>query len=337
MIGLSSVIGRPVLSLATSCIIGSVSDVYFDANCKKAVYFYIQQPLKNESALLPIESASSVSDAVTVGDESALVALGSETYKRGLKNMPVYTQTGALKGTLSDVLFTPAGKVAKLVCGDWEFTPSSISSIGDVILLKNAVKPVANRKKRKALIPRPETDYPVYILDGDRDKSTAMPALSSANPEKTDISAISSESQSGLFSSANAAEQPAQTEIIPQASAQQSDSYSVSEARPAPAVALSADNREPVLSNGAFRMILDGSEAYSYDEDSHTPTRVICDYEFLLGRTLGADLRTYTGELIATEGSAVSDAIVEKARRAGKLVELTLNSVKPAAKKRESL
>ena len=175
MIGLSSVIGRPVLSLATSCIIGSVSDVYFDANCKKAVYFYIQQPLKNESALLPIESASSVSDAVIVGNESALVALGNETYKRGLKNMPVYTQTGALKGTLSDVLFTPAGKVAKLVCGDWEFTPSSISSIGDVILLKNAVKPVANRKKRKALIPRPETDYPVYILDGDRDKSTAIP------------------------------------------------------------------------------------------------------------------------------------------------------------------
>ncbi len=332
MIELSSVIGRPVLSLATSCIIGNVSDVYFDSNCKKAVYFYIQQPLKNDAALLPIESAGSVSDAVIVADESALTAPNGETFKSGLKNMPVYTQTGTLKGTLSDVLFTPAGKVIRLVCGEWEFTPPSISAIGDVILLKNAVKPAANRKKRAARIPKPEFDYPVHILDGNADKTdsagdvpayaqTAQSANEAPLRTKTDATASDAISQTG----------GAQT-----ASAPQSDSYAVSEARPAPAVALSADNREPVLSNGAFRMILDGSDAYSYDEDSHTPTRIICDYEFLLGRTLGADLRTYTGELIATEGSAVSDVIVEKARRAGKLVELTLNSVKPSPKKREN-
>ncbi len=87
--------------------------------------------------------------------------------------------------------------------------------------------------------------------------------------------------------------------------------------------------KEPVLSNGAFEMLLEGSRAYSYDDDARTPTRVICDYEFLLGRTLGADLCTYTGELIAKQNSTVTDAIVDKARRAGKLVELTLNSIKP--------
>ena len=75
-------------------------------------------------------------------------------------------------------------------------------------------------------------------------------------------------------------------------------------------------------------LLLDGTLPATAEPDAHTPTRIICDYEFLLGRTLGADLNTYGGQLIAPKGSEVTAATVEKARYAGKLVELTLNSVK---------
>lgn len=57
-----------------------------------------------------------------------------------------------------------------------------------------------------------------------------------------------------------------------------------------------------------------------------TPPRIIGDYNFLLGRTLSADLLTYSGDLIAPENSFVTIDVVEKARANGKLLDLTLNS-----------
>ena len=302
MIKLSSLIGKPVLCLASSCISGSVADVYFDEYCKKAVYFCIDKMYENGVCLLPVKEAASVSDAVVIADEVPLVSpadVDMTAMRSGLKDMAVYSQSGAFKGDISNVLFTNAGKVQKLVLPEGEFTPQAILSIGEVIILKSAVK--AKRDSKKRTIPRPKQDYPVHILNDEQIGETPAPA------------------------------QPIATQNIKPLSAA-SIAASMVEIPTKPAVALSSDKREPVLSNSAFQIILDGSEAYSYDDDAHTPTRVICDYEFLLGRTLGADLRTYSGELIANEGCVVTDMIVDKARRAGKLVELTLNSVKPTAK-----
>ncbi len=93
--------------------------------------------------------------------------------------------------------------------------------------------------------------------------------------------------------------------------------------------AISFGGGEPLLSQGALNAVLDGSEAPAViNDEAHTPTRIICDYEFLLGRTLGADLKTYAGELLASKGAAITSEIVEVARAHGKLVELTLSSVK---------
>lgn len=85
---------------------------------------------------------------------------------------------------------------------------------------------------------------------------------------------------------------------------------------------------EPAFSEGALNILLAGSPAEYAEEDGHTPTRIISDYAFLLGRTLSADLKTYSGELIAAKDSEVTAPIVEAARRAGKLVELTLSSAR---------
>lgn len=92
--------------------------------------------------------------------------------------------------------------------------------------------------------------------------------------------------------------------------------------------AISLNSGEPAFTQDALNLLLDGTLPATAEPDAHTPTRIICDYEFLLGRTLGADLNTYGGQLIAPKGSEVTAATVEKARYAGKLVELTLNSVR---------
>lgn len=276
---LSAVIGKPVLNIATTCIIGKVTDVYFDENLKKAVYFCIEIFPENKPMLLEYTEAQSILDAVVVADDVKLTSIQDAdvtALRTSVMGMPVYAPNGADKGKIKDIIITLAGKITKLQTTTSEFTPSAIISVGNVILQKGAVK----SKTKKTVIPRPSEERPVYILN-DAKKVLEI--------EKTILDG----------------------------------------SMPIPMPPKQETEKEPVLSNGAFEMLLEGSRAYSYDDDARTPTRVICDYEFLLGRTLGADLCTYTGELIAKQNSTVTDAIVDKARRAGKLVELTLNSIKP--------
>ena len=276
---LSAVIGKPVLNIATTCIIGKVTDVYFDENLKKAVYFCIEIFPENKPMLLEYTEAQSILDAVVVADDVKLTSIQDAdvtALRTSVMGMPVYAPNGADKGKIKDIIITLAGKITKLQTTTSEFTPSAIISVGNVILQKGAVK----SKTKKTVIPRPSEERPVYILN-DAKKVLEI--------EKTILDG----------------------------------------SMPIPMPPKQETEKEPVLSNGAFEMLLEGSRAYSYDDDARTPTRVICDYEFLLGRTLGADLCTYTGELIAKQNGTVTDAIVDKARRAGKLVELTLNSIKP--------
>lgn len=60
--------------------------------------------------------------------------------------------------------------------------------------------------------------------------------------------------------------------------------------------------------------------------EEFTPYRVIADYNFLLGRTLADDLVAYSGETLAKRGERVTTELVERARRHGKLMDLTLSS-----------
>lgn len=293
MTNLSALVGKPVLNISASRIEGFVYDVYFDEYLKTVVYFCITPTAINtvsKTLLLPCSEAQGIADAVVIADSTKLaypLDVDLTSLHNGVLGKEVFLPNGVNKGKIADVLITNANKISKFKTETDEFTPSVIISIGDVLLLKSAVK----QKPRKVTLPRPEKDSPVYILN---DTAQVLEI------EKT------------------LREADANQEAVPAAAVQES-------LKP---ISFGAHSAEPVLSNGAFEVLLDGSQAYSYDEDAHTPTRIICDYEFLLGRTLGADLCTYTGELIAKQGSLVTDIIVEKARRAGKLVELTLNSVK---------
>ena len=318
MTELSAIKQKPVLDISTSCIIGRVSDVYFDEFCKTAVYVCIQTDDSREM-LLPYEEVRYFSDALIIDDCLKLLYpddADTTAVKSAFLSMPVYTPSGVLRGSIEAIFINASGKVVRINIGNDDITPSGIASIGDVIIYKGAFKTKSKPKARKFDIPRPEVDYPVRILNSD---SISDKAVTSG---ETMESKVTIPAAAEIKNAATATAEPVNLSVQTVTAAPP----------PAPVVSLSSDKREPVLSNGAFEILLDGSSAFSYDEDAHTPTRVICDYEFLLGRKLGADLCTYTGELIAKSGSQVTDSIVEKARRAGKLVELTLNSIKPERK-----
>lgn len=304
MTEISTLYLRPVLSIDDCCIIGRIADAYFDKNCKKIVYFALDDISSdyNQPMLLPFSAVRSISDAIVVQNTAELVSrydIDTTSIVSALTGRSVYSSNGMFKGVVCRVKLRGAA-VSRICTEQNEYSPSSFSSIGDVLLLKSD----ATRAVKKQTIPRPKTESTAYILNTESQISSEQPndkAVETA--EKVDA-------------------------VIPQVnpqSIQETESIAI----PAPiatAVSLSADEREPVFTKDALELIA-GASVKTYEEsDGHNPPRIICEYDFLLGRTLVADLRSYINEPLAYKGDVITHAIVERARKCGKLVELTLNS-----------
>ncbi len=297
MFEISSLLEKPVLSRENSCIIGIIKNVYFSKKCSQIEYFIINSYENDTPILLPVSNATSIGDAVIVQSKAALLEYADvdvSILSCDVIGMPVYTQNGILKGHISKVEATKLGRVAKLFTDTEQYSPSAIENVGDVVMLKNSAK----YPKAKALrIPKPKQNAPVFILDNvDTSPNTAK--SESTHPDLQASEPFAVQNASSLTSNG----------VLLQSAPM--------------AIAISPD--APMFTKDAFEAIV--GKGAPVDDDLHTPTRIISDYAFLIGRTLSSDLTTYGGLTIAKEGEPITDEVVEKARRAGKLVDLTLLS-----------
>ncbi|MDR3216526.1 MAG: PRC-barrel domain-containing protein [Clostridiaceae bacterium] len=72
----------------------------------------------------------------------------------------------------------------------------------------------------------------------------------------------------------------------------------------------------------AFR----GSDSITGAADAGVPAKIISDYNFLLGRRILTNIRTREGEILLFKDTVITFALIDKARKSGKLLELILNS-----------
>lgn len=328
MLEISKFISKSALCASDATYIGEVENVYFENTCKKIAYFLIRV-IEDKRELLPFECISSFGDVLTIEDRTCLknpLDIDLTMLDFGVLNKDVYTSFGDFRGRVEKMEFTRAGNVSKIYTNSAQFSPSVISKIGDVILLKSAPK----QQKKKVTIPRPQTDYPVYILDEPsfsqpRKKANAFNAMGDTQsldikqsvPTPFEIQQDSKTSFDGGRTSTSMNNTKSQSANM------SFQNLSVFQSAP-PSVLLSNDDREPMLSSTAFKTLVGETEF----DDEHTPTRIICNFDFLMGRVLSRDLRTFGGDIIAYEGTQVDEKVLQHARRAGKLVELTLNSEK---------
>ena len=289
MLRLSDILHADVICKSDSSLTGKVEDVYFDEFCGKIVYFDISRA--DGRMLLPFSAAASVADAVVTEDSLALTSPGDAdltVLRSALIGRKIYTANGKSRGAVTDVLFFAKGRVASVVADGTAYSPASFRAFGDVLILKDAVG--AKRKTRKPSFPKAEKDYPVSIL------SAAQPSSSGAHAVAEDKSAAAFSVGAGAAAAASPT--------------------------PSASVRAAADDGErPVYVSDAA-----GSIDVVFGEENFTPYRIIADYNFLLGRTLADDLVSYSGETLARRGERVSVETVEKARRHGKLMDLTLSS-----------
>lgn len=296
MVELSSLLFKPVIERDTSNVVGRIKNAYFSQGCTTIAYFVVSSCKQGSDALLPIADVLCFSDAIVVQNDANVRCIDDvdfTLFSNGIIGMEVYTQNGILKGKIQKVEFAKGGKVSKLCTENEQFTPQNVACVGDVILLKSTKQ----GKAKKAVIPRPEKETTVLALKENKKKQ---------------ITDLSDESVPLLQN---------ETEKTVSCSSQVDVDFAPIRLANAPmAIKTTADS--PYFSSNALKML----DAPSTEEDGRTPARIISDYSFLLGRVLSCNLTSYTGAIIAKEGTIVDDALVEKSRRYGKLVDLVLIS-----------
>lgn len=346
MTRLSELIKRPVVCKEDCALLGTVEDAYFDENCRNIVYFVLLDEYRK--LLLPYSAAAAIGDAVMVEDKFALLSpedADCTVLIRNLLGKPVFTGGGKSKGTLQDVLFGAKGRVNALQSDGTAYSPSSFKAFGDVLLLKDVT---VKRKTPKTPFPKAAEDRKVTVLpaevsDAHTDNAiktspvptsvsepaptlapaTDTPSVKSVQSETTTVSKTSETAfayESAPVTpvsapAATASTKSAATVIVPTADKKET---------PAPLDNVSADN--PTDYNPVYPRDAAGEINVLFNQDDFTPHRIIADYNFLLGRVLQEDLRSYVGEKLASKGERVTVELVEKSRRHGKLIELTLNS-----------
>ena len=286
MLRLSDILHADVICKSDSSLTGKVEDVYFDEFCGKIVYFDISRA--DGRMLLPFSAAASVADAVVTEDSLALTSPGDADL------------TVLRSALIGRKIYTANGKSRGAVT---DVLFSAKGRVASVVADGTAYSPAsfrafgdvlilkdavgAKRKTRKPSFPKAEKDYPVSIL-------------SAAPPSPPDTRAAADDRSAAVFPVGAGA----------------------AAAHPSADIRAADDEGDrPVYVSDAAGGI-DGI----FGGESFTPYRVIADYNFLLGRTLADDLVSYSGETLARRGERVSVETVEKARRHGKLMDLTLSS-----------
>ncbi len=286
MLRLSDILHADVICKSDSSLTGKVEDVYFDEFCGKIVYFDISRA--DGRMLLPFSAAASVADAVVTEDSLALTSPGDADL------------TVLRSALIGRKIYTANGKSRGTVT---DVLFSAKGRVASVVADGTAYSPAsfrafgdvlilkdavgAKRKTRKPSFPKAEKDYPVSIL-------------SAAPPSPSDTRAAADDRSAAVFPVGAGA----------------------AAARPSADIRAADDEGDrPVYVSDAA-----GGIDVIFGGESFTPYRVIADYNFLLGRTLADDLVSYSGETLARRGERVSVETVEKARRHGKLMDLTLSS-----------
>lgn len=303
MIYFSLLLGKKVLDKDNANIVGCIKNAYFSKDCKTIAYFVASANADKKDMLVPFKEILCFNDALIVQNTINFARendIDFTSFVGNLWDMPVYTQNGILKGTVNEIELSQGGKVCEISTQTTSFTPSAILSCGNAILLKSGVK---TAKTQAVKMPRPKTERPVSI------QSNNAHIVSDASAQ-TKLSADDIDHLIGQ--TRESTPQPLLEKAVSVQSAPR-------------AIRLAQDT--PYFSQGAFEAILGEEGKYLDGDDARTPSRIISDYSFLLGRTLTKDLFSYVNAPIARAGDIVTDEIVRTARSLGKLIDLTLSCV----------
>ncbi len=358
MTDLTSFFKKPIICKREGLYLGEVRDVYFDEKCKNIAYFATVPVCGSAIDLnyaLPFSEIDCIGDAIAVSGTDSAVSIGElddTVLAHSMIGKAIYAQNGDFKGRITEIKLSDKGKVISILSNQTAYSPQMFAKFAEIALLKDGE---SKKRAYKRRLPRPEKDINVSLLEKQNNSSETATDNPSANvPSKTAIYNDSA-NQNKQAGDEAAADMPASTPVAIDGNIKYNkvliaespaiyNAHSPVAANKTSAVAYTCDDN---IENGGAAQEASGEaktpekihETASEDNavflqetlismggDGHTPPRIICEYDFLLGRKLAFPLYTYGGELIAEADCEITEQLVDSARKAGKLVELTLNS-----------
>lgn len=337
---LTDILYKKALTKCDGNIVGEIVDVCINKNMGQLAYFVIENMQKNIKYVVDYTYLLCIKD-VAVFDSflpfEEMDSIDKDSLICDIYQKQVFSCAGDYKGVVEDIDFTSNKKVARFVTNICTFSMQSILAVGDCIVTKATIQ-----QKRK--IPSPVKNYPVKMLatatslvddnksgepiegiahDKSIQNAVVLQGIDKENigVENTDINHLPRD-----VSAISQNDSPLAVSLLPNSKLDDAlygntieDVASLLSAK-AP---ISISPKEPLISQNAFEKM--GINALTID-DEHTPNRVICNCDFLIGRTLSCDLCTYNNTPIAMKGEKIDHHILSLARKYGKLVELTLIS-----------
>ncbi len=368
MVNLSNLIGLPVLNKSNATLEGYVSDVFFDAKCKKTAYFQVSKSPEEESfKLLDCRMALAVNDAVIINAKTQLIdkrEVDTTVLKDKMLSKQIFSYDGIKKGYVVDVEIGERHYVKTIITDYGNLDSKQILNNNQIIFVKaqkrlksvkkfdfssneNSKVSILNDLNKAEQQSYAENENLNVSYQNDNlhiEQNTQSENVSESIFEKVKIVAVKQLKaiQTDAIQTNDKTWQP-KIEQSPvnvkfqqeQSKAEKNNELTNDESLSNDSFDDSFENADnlPLKDNHPLMTALKGQKHNSvFDaklnkvKSEHNPYRIICDYDFLLGRELQQDLSTYMGEIIAPKGSLVTDGLVEQARLCGKLVELTLNS-----------
>lgn len=298
MAQLSAVLGKCVLSKQNCCIVGFIEDVFFDKKCRKIAYYIVRGKTNTRKEQLSCAASEDIcnfsfeSGQAMSADSLVLIEQVQSNEASNLQTTSINAENDVKTPILADTISVPnTSKDTDLL---FAIPFKSISASKDAAILQNEIK--------FSLLDLDVTSLcrllgkKVYSADGVykgeiNDIEYGERGLVSAI--FTDDGNLAPEEIAGA------------KEVVMLKGKRTAKPKFVLPSKP-------EDSPATLLTETTANELI--------------PPRIIGDYNFLLGRTLIKDLKSYSGELLARENTFVTVELVEVARRFGKLVELTLNS-----------
>ncbi|HKL93851.1 MAG TPA: hypothetical protein VJZ69_01045 [Clostridia bacterium] len=331
MPNLTAFVLKPLLLLFEAKLESKITGGLLHKKSKKLEYFVLGDEYKQVVAPKKIEYSGEDAN-VLINDLciKQFADIDCSHYTLAPLGQEVFTTDGKLLGTVSDLELDDEFICTALLINKERISTSKIITFGDnIVLTKGKRSPkIVKYISKKIKYPKND-DISVKILDEEYDDDSSS-EFEDNYPVTEPISlaqAIKSErlKQSLVLENDN----------IPINVQAQSFENSADNDESPPAIDNSNQSSTEVNNNTAQNelnitpenRVTQGTRKFALNE-MHNPFRIISNYSFLLGRLVTKTIFSFNRELIVKEGEVITTPVVERARHAGKLVELTLNSKK---------
>ena len=182
MYNITDIIAKPVINLYSSNCEGTVKNICFDKQLKKATHLILFNDNEEDELLLSTSKIYHIGkNAITIKNSEGLLPtlFASNIEYNNQINNSVYNLEGENLGKVNDITLSQNYKVENIIVGDQTFLSSSVISFGEnnIIINSSNTKYIKDSYKPKISVQKPKPLDMVKILPKKQEEKSDIPKI----------------------------------------------------------------------------------------------------------------------------------------------------------------